>query len=109
MSNHKRLINIYPELKKIAGHIDAAFKLMDKLSEKIDTEGFDTTGIRLISGCVERDGHLYHDSVRLDNHGIQDGDYYCEQHVGYCEDDYHGILYFKTNVPGQFVAVPFEM
>ena len=52
--------------------------------------------------------HLYQGGCRLDN-GYAEEDYYCCQHTGYCEDCYYGTLYFKTDVPGQFVAVPFEM
>lgn len=102
-------MNIYPEFKKIAGHMTAVQRLSDKISEKIDTDGFEFSSAYLVSGCTERGGHLYQGGARLDNCGLVDNDYYCEQHTGYCEDDYHGTVYFKTNVPGQFVAIPFDM
>lgn len=101
-------MKIYPEIKKIAGMNDAVKRLGEKLSEKIDCEGLGLERAYLVTGCKERGGHLYQDGVRLDNHGLVGGDYYCDQHTGYCEDDYYGTLYFKTNVPGQFVAVPFS-
>ena len=100
-------MNIYPEIKKIAGKNEAIKRLADTLSEKIDCEGLDWSNAHLITGCKEKNGHLFQGGGRLDNGGLADDDYYCDQHTGYCEDDYHGTLYFKTNVPGQFVAVPF--
>lgn len=103
-------MNIYPELKKIA----CANEKIKRLSEKLKLTNFDCEGLifqeaHLIDGCSEKKGHLYKDGHRLDNGSLVDDDYYCEQHTGYCEDDFYGTLYFKTNVPGQFVAVPFSM
>ncbi len=103
-------MKIYPELRRIAGYNAAITRLVEKLADKLDVaEGLNLGGAYLISGCVERGGHLYEGGVRLDNGGLVDDLYYCEQHTWYCEDDYYGTLYFKTNVPGQFVAVPFDM
>ena len=102
------MMNIYPEIKKIAGKNEAIKRLGEKLSEKIDCDRLIWESAYFVTGCKERGGHLYKDGKRLDRNGLVDGDYYCTQYTGYCEDDYHGTLYFKTNVPGQFVAVPFE-
>lgn len=101
-------MKIYPEAKRIAAVMDKQRRLVEKLGEKIDVEGFNWDASKLISGCSERNGHLYQDGRRLDN-GYAGEDYYCCQYNGYCEDYYYGTLYFKTDVPGQFVAVPFEM
>lgn len=102
-------MNIYPELKKIAGANEKISKLIEKLQSKIDCDGLMLENAYLVSGCQEKNGHLYQGGGRLDNSGLVDDDYYCCQHTGYCEDYFYGTLYFKTNVPGQFVAVPFEM
>ena len=102
-------MNIYPELKKIAGANAKIIRLIEQLGQKIDVEGLDFSSAYLIEGCTERKGHLYQDGGRLDNYGLTDDNYYCSQYTGYCEDDYYGTLYFKTNVPGQFVAVPFHL
>lgn len=100
---------IYPEIKKIAGALRKIEKLTAVLAEKTDTEGLDFKGCYLVDGCREVNGHLYRDGCRLDNGGLVDDTYYCDQHGGDCEDNYYGTLYYKTNVPGQFVAVPFSM
>lgn len=100
---------IYPEIKKIAGKNEAIKRLAEKMSDKLDCDGLILDHAYFVTGCKERAGHLYKDGKRLDRNGLVDGKYYCTQYAGYCEDDYHGTLYFKTNVPGQFVAVPFEM
>lgn len=59
-----------------------------------------------IAGKITGDAD-YQNGVRLDNGGLVDDDYYCRQHTGCCEDDYYGELYFKTDVPGQFVEISF--
>lgn len=102
-------MKIFPEIKRIAGKIEAVERLSEKLSDKLgDAVDLDFKSARLITGCKERAGHLYNaDWKRLDRQGLIDDIYYCEQYTGYCEDDFHGTLYFKTNVPGQFVAIPF--
>lgn len=102
-------MNIYPELKKIASLNERINNLGIRLGEKIDADGLELKYAHFITGCKEKNGHLYQDGCRLDNCGLVDDNYYCNQHAGYCEDDFYGTLYFKTNVPGQFVAVPFEM
>lgn len=115
-------MKIYPEIKKIAGHVAAMEALVEKLTAVLPDD-FDITGMEwhrayLLSGCKERKGHLFRKGVILDNdpygfldntpHG-PDKSYYCFQRAGCMEDSYVGTLYFKTNVPGQFVAVPFDM
>lgn len=103
-------MNIYPEIKKIAGANAKVNRLAKILAEKIDVDGCCFQSAYIVNGCKEKDGHLYWKGEQLDNcKGPVDDDYYCCQYNGYCEDCYHGTLYFKTNVPGQFVAVPFEI
>lgn len=102
-------MNIYPELKKIAGANAKIDKLAAKVARKIGVDGLIPEAAYLISGCQEKWGHLYRAGCQLDNYGLdKTGDYYCHEYKGCCEDSFHGTLYFKTNVPGQFVAVPFE-
>lgn len=102
-------MTIFPEMKKIAGLNAAIERLAKKLSMKMDVDGLYFDRAYLIEGCKEKRGHLFQGGATLDNSGLVDDLYYCYQITGYCEDDFYGTLYFKTNVPGQFVAVPFEM
>ena len=99
----------YPEILKIVGAFNKASRLIKNLDSKLDCDGLKFEGAYLIDGCSERKGHLYKKGIRLDNSGIVDDDYYCDQHTGYCEDDFYGTVYFKTKTPGQFIAVPFEL
>lgn len=101
-------MNIYPEIKKISGMNEAIERLGEKLSTKIDCSDLILKEACFITGCKERGGHLYKNEKRLDKDGLVNNDYYCTQYNGFCEDSFHGTLFFKTNVPGQFVAIPFE-
>lgn len=100
-------MNIYSEIKKIAEKNESIKRLGEKLYKKVDCDGLILEKAHFVTGCKEYKGHLYKDGQRLDRGGLVDNDYYYAQRIGYC-DDYNGTLYFKTNVPGQFVAVPFE-
>ena len=102
-------MRVIPELKRIAGCRAKMARLAEKAEEKLDLEGLGWQEAELISGCRVKGKHLYQNGVRLDNCGLVDDLYYCEQHTGYCEDDFYGTLYFATDVPGQYVAVPFSM
>lgn len=100
---------VIPELKKIAGLNAKIERLAEIVGQKLDADGLDFRSSYLISGCSAKGKHLYKDGHRLDNCGLTDDLYYCNQYTGYCEDDFYGTLYFKTDVPGQYVAVPFAM
>lgn len=102
-------MNVYPELKKIAGLNKRIQQLSENLVNKIDLGDLNLSSATLICGCSEKQGHLYHNGARLDNGGLVDNDYYCCQYDGLCEDDYFGTVYFKTDVPGQFVAIKFGL
>lgn len=102
-------MNIYKEIKGIAKANAKIEHLANLLSEKIDCDGLDLSAAYFISGCREKNGHLYHGEARLDNSGLVDDDYYCNQYTGYLGDDFYGTIYFKTDARGVFVAVPFSM
>ena len=105
-------MNIYPEIKQIVELSEKITQLIEKLSSQLDVDGCDFNDAYFVKNCEEINNHLY-DSERnqLDNdsYGLIDDDYYCCQYTGYCEDDFYGTLYFKTDVPGQFVAIPFNV
>lgn len=104
-------MNVYKEIKQIAMANSRVQRLATLFAEtgKIDCDGLVLEAAYLIHGCREKNGHLYQNGDRLDNYGLVDDDYYCHQMTGYLGDDFYGAIYFKTNVPGEFVAVPFAM
>ena len=105
----KKKMKVIPELKKIAGLNDKINHLAQKVAQQIDADGLNLDGAYLVTGCSVKGKHPYQNGGRLDNCGLVDDLYFCNQHTGYCEDYFYGTLFFKTDVPGQFVAVPFEM
>ena len=105
-------MNIYPEIKQIVELNEKITQLIEKLSSQLDVDGCDFNDAYFVKNCEEINNHLYDsEGNQLDNdsYGLIDDDYYCCQYTGYCEDDFYGTLYFKTDVPGQFVAVPFSV
>lgn len=101
-------MTIYPEIKKIANKLSQIQMLVNRLqgNADFDTEGLDFYTAEIVSGLSAREDGLYkNDCLIAEN----EGDYYCNQSTGYCEDDYYGYLYFKTDVPGQFVRIYFNM
>lgn len=94
-------MEIYKEIKEIAKAMAKVKHLAEKISEKIDTEGFDWASAEFVSLDKEDIKHFGFEGTTED--------YYVDQWTGYCEDDYHGYLYFKTDVPGQYVRVYFQM
>lgn len=102
-------MNIYSEIKKIAGYNHAINELVNKLKDKIDCEGLFFEQAKLISGCSIRSDGLYQNGELLSEGEAVNDDYFCNQSTGYCEDDYYGTVWFKTNVPGQFVEIPFAL
>ena len=104
-------MDIICEMKRIAAanaKRDHWIKRLE-LSGKVEMDGLGFESAELISGCKEKDGHLYRNGCMLDNIGLVDDQYYCYQMQGYCEDHFYGTLYFKTTVPCQFVRVPYYM
>ena len=100
-------MKIYPKVKKIARKNRAIRRWGSVLNHKLGCDGLNWELAKFIDGCSIWDGHLYQNGTRLDKDGLVDNDYFFTQYSGYCENDYHGMLYFGTNVPGIFVAVPF--
>lgn len=98
---------IYPEIKKIAGALRKIERLSALLDEKIGMAGVSYKSCYLVDGCSEDNAHLYKSGCRIDHASLIDGTYY--NLFGDSCSGFYGTLYFRTNVPGQFVAVPFVM
>ena len=92
-------MNIYKEIKEIAKCNSKIERLVDKLSERFDV-GDDIEWNTAIFVSMKDE-----DLKRLD---LVDDDYYSDHHKGYWEDGFYGWLYFKTDVPGQYVRVHFQ-
>lgn len=95
-------MNVYPEVKKICSLNLKMAELIKKLSDKIDLGGvrWETAEfVKLNKQDIEYMKERYYET----------NDYFTEQHVGYQEDDFYGYLYFKTDVPGQYVRVYFAI
>lgn len=95
-----KTMNIYPEIKKIATSVAKINRLAEQVSQKMDIEGIEWFTAELV--------HLNHEQIKRLGECV-DNDYYCNQWQGYIEDSFHGYLYFKTNVPGEFVRVHFDI
>lgn len=99
-------MKIYKEVKKIAGRIAQITRLCESLEAKgLDVEGADWFNAQLVSGLTIKGRYLCEGESCI---AEENDDYYVCQWTGYCEDDYCGYLYFKTDVPGQYVKVYYE-
>lgn len=95
-------MNTYKEVKEIAKCNAKVAHLAEKLEKIVDTDGLEWETARFVSLSKEEIEDFEQ------SNGVTD-DYYVNQWTGYCEDDFHGYVYFKTDVPGQFVQVHFDM
>lgn len=95
-------MNVYKEIKEIAKYVSKIKLLAESLSNQIDTEGIDWNSAQIVTLDEEDIEHFKNTRGETD-------DYFVDQWTGYCEDDFYGNLYFKTNVKGQYVKVHFEM
>ena len=94
-------MKIFKEVKEIAKKNAQIEFLIDKLSNKIDTVDIDWTTAKFISLSKEEIKRFKHSNSETE-------DYFVYQRTGYAEDSFHGWLYFKTEVPGQYVRVYFS-
>lgn len=101
----KNQIPIYKEIKRIACLNAQINRLVYALGGKIDDCGIDWNSAELVSGLTVGEHGLYHGETCI---AEWCDDYFVKQHTGYCEDDYYGHLYFRTDVPGQYVKVYFN-
>lgn len=92
----------FNEVKEIALRVSEIGTLVDKLEDYIDTEGINWYTAAFVSLDKEDIEHFEK------TNGVTES-YFVDQWTGYAEDDYHGELYFKTDVPGQYVRVHFDM
>lgn len=98
---------IFKEVKRIAC-LNAQYMRQYELLERkgFDMEGIEWDTAELVSGLTVRNGYLFEDGCQIAEWADE---YYCDQWQGYSEDSYSGWLYFRTDVPGQYVRVHFGM
>lgn len=95
-------MNIFKEVKEIAKKNAQIKFLIDKLSNETDTEDVDWTTAEFVSLSKE-------DINRFKLSNSETEDCFVYQRTGYVEDNFYGWLYFKTDVPGQYVRVYFSI
>lgn len=99
-------MKIYKEIKKIAGMLAQIGHLINLLKQKgLDIDGIHWLEAQLVSGLSVKGEYLCEGDERI---AQESGEHFVNQWTGYCEDDYYGYLYFKTDVPGQYVKVYYE-
>ena len=92
----------FKEVKEIAKCVSKIGTLVQRLDGSIDTDGINWYTATLVPLRKEDIEHFEKSSGETE-------EYFVDQWTGYCGDDYHGELYFKTDVPGQYVRVHFDM
>ncbi len=97
-------MEIYKRIKKIAQKQAQIGILVRQL---IDFDNLDVEGIEWNTATFVT---LSKADIKIfQNTGGETEDYYVYQSTGYCGDDFYGYLYFKTDVPNQYVRVYFSM
>ena len=93
----------YKEVKEIAKTVSKLKQLIKRCNDKYDMDdwGVDWSSSELVS--LGKEDIEYFKTTN----GVTD-EYYVVQHTGYLGDDYYGKLWFKTDVPGQYVRVNFS-
>lgn len=91
----------FKKIKQLAKAMAKVRYLAKQLSNELDTEGIVWTTAEFVN--LSKD-----DIEKFGSRGTTE-EYYVDQWEGICEDDYYGYLYFKTDVPTQYVKVYFEM
>lgn len=94
-------MKVYKEIKEIAKCMAKLKSNVEKLGEKFETADIDWTTSEFVN-LSKKDIEKFERT-----NGVTE-DYYVEQHCGYCEDDFYGWLWFKTDVNGQFIKVHFS-
>ena len=106
MKNYNNDMPIYKAAKRIACLNAQLARQVELMNQEIDPDGIEWYSAELVSGLTARDGKLYYGDLPVAEWADE---YYVDQTQGYSEDDYYGWLYFRTDVPGQYVRVNFDM
>ena len=93
-------MKVYSEIKEITECVSKINTLIEKLDSDygLDVFGIDWTTVEFVS--LDDEDIEYFKNIN----GVTD-DYFVDQRPVYCENDFHGNLYFKTDIPSQYVKV----
>lgn len=84
----------------------------NKIEETISEEFEDCSNYEVMDilyNCTVKDDCLYNNKgCKLANGGLIDDKYFCNQSVGYCEDDYYGYMYYPVDDKGTYVKVWYD-
>lgn len=96
---------IYKDIAKIAELNNKRYELVKALETRSDLEcdGIDWNTAKFVELSDEEIAKSFDPQTEVLD------EYLVHQSVGVCGDDYHGYLYFKTDKPGVYVQVYFEM
>lgn len=92
----------FKEVKEIAKCVSKIGTLVKRLEAHMDIDGIEWYTAQFVS-LDKEDIELFKNT-----NGVTE-EYFVDQWTGYCGDDFHGEMYFKTDVPGQYVRVHFDM
>lgn len=106
MKNYNNDMPIYKAAKRIACLNAQLARQVELMSQEIDSDGIEWYSAELVSGLTVRNGKLYREDIPVAKWADE---YFVNQSQGYIEDNYYGWLYFRTDVPGQYVRVHFDM
>lgn len=72
-----------------------------------DCTNYEVIGI--LYNCTVKDDCLYDNKGRrLASGGPVDNKFFCNQSTGYCEDDYHGDMYYVVDDKGTYIKIWYE-
>lgn len=97
-------MNIYKEIKKIAmlnGRLKRLIEQLEAKNSDLGCSGIHWETAKLVTLSKEEINYFK-------ERGDETEDYFVSQSRGYVEDSFYGYLWFKTDVPGQYVKVYFE-
>lgn len=111
MTNKRKILERLVWLVEAAKPVNEVIDQLEKLSDYFDRDtGLSLEAISVQTGCVIRDNGLYDaDGQKLARGKIQDDLVFVNQHVGYCEDDFYGTMYFPLgDADGTVICIPYE-
>lgn len=99
----KLLVELY-DLKNRKEEIRGKLKELDDVFD----DGMNYDVCNIISGCKITDDGLKDEHGNILSRDLYDWNiakYFCNQKVGYCDDDYYGTIYYPVDEEGTFAKI----